>query len=75
MRTEYEEDCEQDEGEEKCHTEFDYVCEEAKPKYKPTTYAPPSTGYGVPGAPVISGPTPRGGTGELPQYRYIHNVT
>ena len=79
MRTEYEEECEEEEGEEKCRTEFDYVCEEAKP----TTYAPPTDSYGVPSAPPIASSTYGSiqrnsdiGTGEttelpdLPQYRY-----
>ena len=75
MRTEYEEECEQEEGEEKCRTEFDYVCEEAKP----TTYKPPTDGYGVPSAPPISSTygsaqqrnsnVDPGETTELPQYR------
>ena len=75
MRTDFEEECEQEEGEEKCRTEFDYVCEEVKP----TTYAPPTDGYGVPNAPPISSSTygsaqertteETGGTNELPTYR------
>ena len=75
MRTEYEEECEQEEGKEECRTEFDYVCEDPKP----ATYAPPSDGYGIPGAPPISSsthgsapalPIPRVDATELPQYRY-----
>ena len=79
MRTEYEEECEEEEGEEKCRTEFDYVCEEAKP----TTYAPPTDSYGVPSAPPLASSTYGSiqrnsdiGSGEttelpeLPQYRY-----
>ena len=50
MRTEYDEECEQEEGEEKCRTEFDYVCEETKT----TTYAPPTDSYGIPAARPIS---------------------
>ena len=75
MRTDFEEECEQEEGEEQCRTEFDYVCEEAKD----TTYAPPSDGYGVPSARPISSSTyssaqdrttvGSGETNELPQYR------
>ena len=83
MRTDFDEDCEEEEAEEKCRTEFDYVCEEAKP----TKYAPPSDGYGVPGAPPLSstyGSPPDGGwisdgstvkrqikteSSDLPQYR------
>ena len=75
MRTEYDEECEEEEGEEKCRTEFDYVCEEAKP----TTYSPPTDNYGVPNAPPISSSTygsiqrnsdvNSGETTELPQYR------
>ena len=59
MRTEFDEECEDEEGEEKCRTEFDYVCEEAKPKptYAPPTYAPPSAGYGIPRAPPLSAGT------------------
>ena len=70
------EECEDEEGKEECRTEFDYVCEEAKPK---PTYAPPSSGYGIPQAPPIStyAPSTYGGglkreipKDDLPQYRY-----
>ena len=76
MRKEFDEECEDEEGKEECRTEFDYVCEEAKPK---PTYAPPSSGYGIPQAPPIStyAPSTYGGglkreipKDDLPQYRY-----
>ena len=66
MRTEYDEECEQEEGEEKCRTEFDYVCEETKT----TTYAPPTDSYGIPAArPLSTGTYGSAGYGPTPGSR------